>query len=263
MTLHSHKIKKTLDFYQSFDALCIDKESISSLFEYSQEKIYYHFTNPLLLLQALSHTSYVNESKIFSTSNETLEFLGDSILGAIVSTILFKKFNNLPEGKLSKLRASMVSEYSLAQIARSLNIEEFVLVGNGEQESILDLDSVLADTLEAILGAVYLDSTFNKTIEIFQCWIQQYEAKFKESFFSTERLDLFDPKSTLQEFTIKKFQSLPEYHSVEIDEQKFNVALVINGIKVDEVVMNSKKKAEKKLATQYLKNNQEEILSCS
>lgn len=124
-----------------------------------EEKIGYSFSNKTLMIQALSHSSFVNEKHLPKHEcNERLEFLGDAVLELISSEFLFQKYEKLPEGELTKLRAAAVCEQSLAFSAREIMLSEYLLLGNGE---ILtggkNRDSILSDALEAMIGAIYLD----------------------------------------------------------------------------------------------------------
>lgn len=123
-----------------------------------ENKLNYKFNNKALLLNALTHSSYANEVRKGITSNERLEFLGDSVLSIIVSDYLFKNFPNMPEGELTKLRASLVCEKSLCGFSRSLNIGSYLKLGKGEDKGGgRERDSILADAFEAVLAAMYLD----------------------------------------------------------------------------------------------------------
>ena len=111
-----------------------------------------------LLHRALSHSSYANENRNVHESNERLEFLGDSVLSVIVAEYLFKKFKNLPEGELTKLRAALVCEKSLAGFSREMDLGKYLLLGKGEQQNGgRERPSILADAFEALLAAMYLD----------------------------------------------------------------------------------------------------------
>ena len=124
-----------------------------------QNNLGYTFKNEALLINALTHSSYANEARDGITSNERLEFLGDSVLSVIVSDYIYKEFGNLPEGELTKLRASLVCEKSLCGFSRELNIGEFLRLGKGEEKGGgRERDSILADAFEAVLAAIYLDS---------------------------------------------------------------------------------------------------------
>src|SRR5690554_5756753 len=119
-----------------------------------EKKIGYKFKNPDLLLNALTHSSYANENRGIS-DNERLEFLGDAVLGLVIADYLYRLFEKHKEGDLTKIRASIVSEGPLSQIARDIGLGRFLLLGKGEAISGgRDRDSVLADALEAVIGAV-------------------------------------------------------------------------------------------------------------
>ncbi len=119
----------------------------------------YQFQNPELLRQALTHSSYANEKKMGKNkSNERLEFLGDAVLELISSEFLFSKHPDIAEGELTKKRASMVCEPSLAMSARDIHLQEFILLGKGEEfTGGRERDSITSDALEAVIGAIYLD----------------------------------------------------------------------------------------------------------
>lgn len=126
-----------------------------------QAKLNYEFKNEKLLKNALTHSSYANEMRNGTLSNERLEFLGDSVLSIVVSEYLYKKFHNLPEGELTKLRASLVCEKSLCEFSRELELGKFLLLGKGEDKGGgRERDSILADAFEAVLAAIYLDGGF-------------------------------------------------------------------------------------------------------
>ena len=127
-----------------------------------QEVIEYHFHDEKLLRQALTHSSFANEKHLKKHSdNERLEFLGDAVLEIISSEFLYKEYPDKPEGELTKLRASIVCEPTLAMCARQIHLQEYIMLGKGE-----DLtggrtrDSIISDALEALIGAIYLDGGF-------------------------------------------------------------------------------------------------------
>ncbi len=124
-----------------------------------QRKIGYRFNNVNLLKVAMTHSSYLNDSKINKNScNERLEFLGDAVLELISSEALFKKYPDKPEGELTKLRASFVSERPLAYVASELSLGQYILMGKGEENAGgRERDSITSDAVEALLGAIYLD----------------------------------------------------------------------------------------------------------
>jgi len=124
-----------------------------------QSEIGYNFNNINLLNRALTHSSYANEhKKLNMTFNERLEFLGDSVLSVIVSDFIFTKYIEYPEGELTKLRATVVCEPSLAFVAKKLKLGRYLLLGKGEEATGgRDRVSILADALEALIGSIYLD----------------------------------------------------------------------------------------------------------
>ena len=126
--------------------------------EVLEKKLDYKFNNIALLGNALTHSSYANEMRNGITSNERLEFLGDSVLSIIVAEFLFQNFKSIPEGELTKLRASLVCEKSLCAFSRELCLGKFLRLGRGEEKSGgRERDSILADAFEAVLAAIYLD----------------------------------------------------------------------------------------------------------
>lgn len=132
--------------------------------EHLQRQIGYHFDDQQLLMEALTHSSFSNEWKQNRiANNERLEFLGDSVLGLIISQYIFKSYQKLPEGELTKVRANVVCEVSLAQKARTLFLGEYLLLGKGEESSGgRNRDSILADGMEALIAAIYMDSSYEE-----------------------------------------------------------------------------------------------------
>jgi len=168
-----------------------------------QTRLAYTFRDPSLLQQALTHRSHS------SLHNERLEFLGDSVLNCVVASILYERFNGLPEGDLSRLRANLVKQQSLFEIAQKLELSNFLRLGEGELKSGgFRRPSILADTLEALLGAIFLDSGFDAARDVIRA-------------FYIPLLDSVDPrtlgkdaKTLLQEFLQSKKISLPTYNVV-------------------------------------------------
>jgi ribonuclease III len=201
--------------------------------------------SPELLERALTHRSYAYENGGLPT-NERLEFLGDAVLGVIVTDTLFRRYPDLPEGQLAKLRAAVVQMRALAEVARSLRLGSYVRLGRGEEGTGgRDKSSILADTLEALIGAVY-----------FECGLP-----------AADRLvhRLFDPvidrsaglgagldwKTSLQELTASGYLGVPEYHVEESgpDHQKFFRASVrVGGRTYGSGSGRSKKEAEQQAA---------------
>lgn len=204
-----------------------------------------------LLNQALTHTSYANEVKDHSLHNERLEFLGDAVLELASSTYLFKTFNQMPEGEMTKARASVVCEASLAKLANNLKVGQYLLLGKGERlTGGAQRPSILADAFESIIGAIYLD----------QGWQTAYEYvldKLNEEFIAVKYgYNLKDYKTILQEVVQGKGLQV-EYRLLSEsgpDHAKtFEFAVVINK-KIDGKGKGStKKEAEQHAAYEALK----------
>jgi ribonuclease-3 len=212
------------------------------------EKLGYEFTKPELLAEAFRHASYVNELGDGNLrDNERLEFLGDAVLDLAVSHILMDVFQDAREGPLSKWRASVVNEKVLSELAGELELGNYLCLGRGEELSGgREKPSILADTLEALLGAVYLDAGFERAKEIIRNLFFYHIGKL-EGIGLDE-----DFKSLLQEFTQETHKTRPEYvlvsESGPAHARTFRVALVIQGRTVSEGEGKSKKEAEQKAA---------------
>ena len=138
--------------------MIISKRILDNIYKF-EKTIDYKFNNKEYILEALTHSSYSNENKRYNF-NERLEFLGDSILSIVVSDYLFKNEKELPEGELTKLRASIVCEESLSEVANKINLGEFMLLGKGEEATGgRERISILADAFEAVIAAIYLDGS--------------------------------------------------------------------------------------------------------
>jgi ribonuclease III len=208
----------------------------------------YDFTRPEILAEALRHASYVNEAGIADMrDNERLEFLGDAVLGLAVSDILMDVFREAAEGHLSKWRASVVNEKVLSELARELDLGAYLLLGKGEELSGgRDKPSILADTLEALLGAVYADGGFAPAKEVVKKLLI-HNIEELEGIGQAE-----DFKSLLQEFTQETYKTRPEYFLVSdsgpAHDKTFKVALHIQGRILAEGEGKSKKEAEQRAA---------------
>lgn len=211
-------------------------------------KLGYDFRMPELLEEALRHASYVNEAGIAQLSdNERLEFLGDAVLGLAVSDILINLFPNASEGHLSKWRASVVNERVLSELARALDLGAHLLLGRGEELSGgREKPSILADTMEALLGGVYLDGGFAPAKEM----VGKLLLRHIEEIAGIGQVEDF--KSSLQELTQEAYKTRPEYlligESGPAHDKTFKVALQIQGRIVAEGEGKSKKEAEQKAA---------------
>ncbi|MCB9092812.1 MAG: ribonuclease III [Halobacteriovoraceae bacterium] len=214
----------------------------------------YSFHNNELVQTAFIHTSYFHENQnIFKSSNERLEFLGDSVLSLVVSRKIYEKFSTESEGKLSQLRSAIVNENQLYQFALFFNLQNYLKVGKGEERSGGRMKvRNLSRCFEALIGAVYLDSDYATTEKVILGLIDQYE-KNQHSIFSLELLEDFDPKTKLQEEVLKFSETPPIYQSEQIGESQYKISIVINEKVIDSMTGNSKKKIEKKLAQKVLK----------
>lgn len=212
------------------------------------EKLGYTFKNPDLLGQAFQHASYVNERPEHGLEdNERLEFLGDTVLDLAISHLLMERYPEAPEGELSRYRAMIVDEAGLSKIARRLALGGHILLGKGEELSAgRRKPSILADTMEALLGALYLDAGFDRTLEV----IRRLFGPLVERVGSPEVIS--DYKSRLQEHTQKVHRCLPRYILVDESgpphDRRFRVELWLNGTPLAEGMGKSKKEAEQAAA---------------
>jgi ribonuclease-3 len=180
----------------------------------------YRFQDPRLLRQALTHRSYG------APHNERLEFLGDGVLNCVIAWLLFRRFPALPEGHLSRLRANLVNQDSLSRLALTLDLGEHLLLGEGELKSGgFRRPSILADALEAVLGAVFLDGRFEAAAAVVE---RLYDPLLTELDPRTQGKD---PKTLLQELLQARHLPLPRYNVVgvrgEAHEQHFHVECLI------------------------------------
>ena len=162
-----------------------------------EKNLQYEFKDKNLLKTALTHSSFANESKVNLQSNERLEFLGDAVLSVVVSEYIFSNYPNLPEGKLSKLRASLVCEKTLCKFSKKLDVGAFLFLSHGEKNcNGASRDSILADAFEAIIAAIYLDSGLNSAKNFILTFI-------RKEVDSNSVLDSRDYKTLLQEIVQK------------------------------------------------------------
>ena len=212
-----------------------------------EQTLSYKFKNNKLLINAVTHKSY---DKI--NNNERLEFLGDRILGLIISEKLFSETENTNEGLLDKKFSKLVNKLTCAEIAKQILLGDYILLGSTEKASEGNKKtSILADTCEAILGAIYLDAGFLKTKEIIlKLWHKQ---------FTLLEENPIDSKSFLQEWTLKSAKDLPQYKviskegpdhnpvfKVEIKYKKF-LSVIAKGASIKEAEMNA--------ATKFIEKN--------
>lgn len=223
-----------------------------------QQQIQYTFNGSELFFNIFCHKSFAHELRFDIQNNERLEFLGDSVLQLIISRELMQRYPFKKEGELSKLRSSIVNTVTLAKLADILNLDKLILLGKGEfQEQGHRKESLLANCLEALLGAIYLEAGLEKAADVILRIIQQHQEKTKENILSDDVLLDFDAKSRLQEIVMREHKVHPLYQSKEIKENKklfFEVSLVIKKKILATITHESKKKAMQLLAKKVLKN---------
>ena len=215
-----------------------------------EEIIGYHFKNKHYLTQALTHSSYANEKKLGKLGcNERLEFLGDAVLELISSHFLFEKYPKLPEGELTKKRASLVCEPSLAYCAREFGLPQFLLLGKGEDMTGgRNRDSIVSDATEALLGAIYLDGGFASAKEFVLKFILN-DIEHKQLFY--------DSKTILQEIVQEKGTQPVEYVLIAEEgpdhNKSFTVEARVNGRLMGTGTGHTKKAAEQAAAYQAIR----------
>ncbi len=217
-----------------------------------QKKAGYVFRDAQLLETAMTHSSYSNENRALARhNNERLEFLGDSVLGLVISTYLFKLYPDLPEGELTRLRAALVCESSLSGVARSIGLGDYLLLGRGEQNGGgRGRSSILADATEALIGALYLDGGY----EAARTFIRHF-------LFDAEQAGLAgtfkDYKTSLQELVQKERQNTLYYRmageSGPDHAKRFISQVLINGEAAGQGEGENKKAAEQAAAHEALK----------
>jgi ribonuclease-3 len=194
---------------------------------------------------ALTHRSYAFEHDLDAT-NERLEFLGDSVLGLVVTDMAFAAFPRMPEGELAKLRAAIVNAQALAEVARSLDLGSLVRLGKGEEQSGgRDKASILADALEAVFGAVYLDAGLDESRRL----IERLFRPLMEAYARGEGER--DYKTILQELASRELRTMPEYRLEERGpdhEKEFTATVFLSGEPLGVGVGRSKKEAEQRAA---------------
>ena len=208
--------------------------------------LHYRFQDASLLTQALTHRS------ASGTNNERLEFLGDAVLDFVISDAVFKRRPDANEGDLSKLRASLVKDTSLAKLAADLGIGEHLVLGSGERKTGGHRrESILADALEAIFGAVFLDSGFAAAAAIIK---HVFEQRLEDL---PDAEDLRDAKTRLQEWLQARKMALPDYELVSVTgqahRQRFSVSCTVRELsQTTEGESTTRRKAEQQAARRML-----------
>ena len=203
-----------------------------------EKNICYEFRNKALLKQALSHSSFINEMKRGKMeSYERLEYLGDAVLELISSEFLFHEYPDMPEGKLTKLRASIVCEYTLSSVSKMLHLGDYVLLSKGEEMTGgRNRDSILCDLFESVLGAIYLDGGMEPA------------EKYVKTFLLTdiEHKSLFyDAKTTLQEMVQKDGKGIVTYRQISESGPDHNKCYVMDVLVDDKVIAQGKGSSKK------------------
>lgn len=221
-----------------------------------QNKIQHNFQDSKLFVQALTHkTFYLENKNIVYGDNEKLEFLGDAVLGYLISDYLYHQFPELNEGQLSKLRVTLVNEESFAKLARFLKLDENLFLGKGEYKNKgQDKNSLLADAFEALIGAMSLENSIEELKNKFFAITDAYEKETQLKFIDLENASEYDSKTKLQELVMEKKGIAPQYKFQE-KENGFEVELWIGDQLVGNKFGISKKKTEKELAKLVLENN--------
>ncbi|MGN0622288.1 MAG: ribonuclease III [Porcipelethomonas sp.] len=214
-----------------------------------EKVINYSFSDKKLIEEALSHSSYANEKKKVRHSNERLEFLGDSVLSIVVSQFLFVHYTHLPEGELTKIRASLVCEKSLHEFAKQINLGEYILLGKGEENTGgRERPSILADAFEAVIAAVFLDGGLEAA--------QKHIMRFIPENLDNRKASFSDYKTVLQEIIQKNPEEKVEYvladQSGPDHNKAFTIQVCLNSNVIGTGKGRSKKEAEQLAAKEAL-----------
>ena len=219
--------------------------------EFLEKKISYIFENKNIIKRALTH-----KSTGLSEHNEQYEFLGDRVLGLIISEILILKYIDLSEGNLDKIFSTLVNKDKCAEVATHIGLGEYLILGKTEIASEGKYKSgILADACEALIASIYLDGGYSAAQDfINNNWLKS---------INSIDINFKDPKSALQEWSLKKFKKLPDYKIAKQEgpahSPTFTVKVQFNDYKVAEAVSGNIKEAEKKAAIEFININSLEI----
>jgi ribonuclease-3 len=210
-----------------------------------EKKINIKFKNTKLLTKSLTHKSYNSIN-----NNEKLEFLGDRVLGLIISKKLLEIYPDEQEGVLDKKLASLVNKKRCFEAGKSLGLEKFILLGNTAKKIIKIENKIISDCCEALIGAIYFDQGLNVA--------EKFILKIWKIYIKDSVVSFIDSKTKLQEYSLKKFKTLPIYKLLENSGPRhkpvFKVGVRLQNSEFVNAVGNSKKDAQQKAATLLLKN---------
>jgi ribonuclease-3 len=229
------------------------------MLEELEKNLNYTFKNKEILRNALIHKSYHEGVQKGLPDNEKLEFLGDSVINLVITDYLFKNFNHLGEGELSKLKAHLVSTNSLSQIARDMNLGDYAFLGKGEEKNDgRSNNKINASLLEAVVGAIYVDSSYKVVSSLVILFFKEFMDKIAE-----KEIKINDYKSELQEVIQKRDNYLPIYKIIEESGKPpqvfFTAAVYIDTREIARGTGTNKRKAEQDAAFNALKKIDELI----
>ena len=217
------------------------QENLSKL----QKKINVKFKNINILKKAITHKSYDSKDNY-----EKLEFLGDRILGLVISKKLIDLYKDESEGVLDKKLASLVNKNKCLEVAKELNLDKFILVGNKKNKKNKIENKIISDSVESLIAAIY----YEKGIE----FTENFILSIWKNYLNLSNITIIDAKTKLQEYSLKKFKSLPVYKFISSSglkhKPKFKISVKLKDTKFFEGMGDSKKKAEQEAAQILLKN---------
>ncbi len=211
--------------------------------DHIEEQLGYSFADKRFLQEAITHTTYVNENKDLGLKdNQRLEFLGDTIINSIITARLYVLFPEEKEGQLTKKRAELISEGALSRIARHLGIGKFLCLGKGEEmDGGRKKASLLADAYEAIVGGIFLDSTYERTAQV-------VHKHYEEALGTFDEISITDYKSLLLEFCQSQFRALPRITVIHEKGPEHDKEFEVNVILKDRIIGCGKGKNKKQAA---------------
>ena len=209
-----------------------------------EKKIGINFKDKKLLIKSITHKSFNSNDNY-----EKLEFLGDRVLGLIISKTLLETFPDDKEGSLDKKLASLVNRNKCCEISKKLNLENFIVTGNARSKKNKIEDKIISDACEALIGAIYLDQGLSSA--------EKFILKFWKSSLNLSIKNQVDAKTKLQEYSLKKYKTLPKYKLLSSTGPRhkpvFKIGVSIDGSKIFSASGYSKKDAEQKAAALFLK----------